>query len=46
MRKGNTFRFFVLAVLFSTLVVLRPCEGVSGGTGNWDTRQLVSTESI
>ena len=39
MRRGSTLRFFVLAVLFSTLVFLGPCEGFNGGTGNWDTRR-------
>jgi len=46
MRKGSTFRVFVLAVLFSALVVLGPCEGMTAGTGNWDSRGMVSIESI
>lgn len=38
MRKASTLGLFVVAFLFSTLVILRPCQGLSAGGSNWKPR--------
>lgn len=46
MRKSSTFSLFVIAFLFSTLVVIKPCQGLTGGGQNWGPRRpAVSIET-